>query len=148
MERTEDRMNWDALTAVGTIAAAVVGIVGIWINVFEKTRRLSIRLEYVPCLMVYVVNKSLRTVMITKIVLSIMGLIFYVDMLEGLNEIRIQPGGIQIIQLNYKDVQQSHEKAQLGKICNPADKVTITIRDSFRRKYTVKTDMTIGMFEN
>ena len=35
-------MNWDAISAVGTILAAVVGVAGIWLNLWDKTKKLNI----------------------------------------------------------------------------------------------------------
>ena len=29
-------INWEAVTGIGTVLAAVVGIAGIWINLWEK----------------------------------------------------------------------------------------------------------------
>ena len=34
-------MNWDAISAVGTILAAIVGIAGIWLNLWDKTKKLN-----------------------------------------------------------------------------------------------------------
>ena len=41
-------MNWDVISAVGTILAAVVGISGIWLNLWDKTKKLNINFETVP----------------------------------------------------------------------------------------------------
>ena len=32
-------MNWNALSAIGTTLATVVGIVGIWINLCDKKKK-------------------------------------------------------------------------------------------------------------
>ena len=33
-------LNWDALSAIGTILAAIVGVVGIWLNLWDKTKKI------------------------------------------------------------------------------------------------------------
>ena len=58
-------MNWDAITAIGTISAAFVGVIGIWINLYEKTKRLSIKFEFIPRVSLYIANNSMRGVFIT-----------------------------------------------------------------------------------
>ena len=90
----------------------------------------------------------MRTVIITKIVFSIDTHDFYVDVREGLQELRIQPSGVDRITFNGRSVVQSYHKAGMEKLCNPADKIDITIHDNYKRKYKIRTDLTIGMFES
>ena len=73
---------------------------------------------------------------------------FYVDVREGLQELRIQPSGVDKITFNGSSVVQSYYKIGMEKLYNPADKIDITIHDNYKRKYKVRTDLTIGMFEN
>jgi len=141
-------MNWDAITGIGTIAAACVGIIGIWLNFYEKTKRLLVKIEYAPRLVVYATNDSLRTVIITKMVFGVDSHVFYVDVRDGLQEIRIQPGGVARIVFDGKSVVQSYHKAGIDKLCNQADKIQIVIHDNYKRQYKIKTEFTIGMFED
>ena len=66
-------MNWDAISAVGTILAAVVGIAGIWLNLWDKTKKLNVNFETVPSFKIYLSNNSLRTTVITKMMCSVYG---------------------------------------------------------------------------
>ena len=34
-------MNWDAITGIGTIGTACVGIIGIWLNLYEKNKEVA-----------------------------------------------------------------------------------------------------------
>ena len=54
-------MNWDAITGIGTIGATCVGIIGIWLNLYEKTKKLLIKVEYAPRFVIYATNDSMRT---------------------------------------------------------------------------------------
>ena len=74
--------------------------------------------------------------------------VFYVDIQDGLQEIRIQPGGVEKIVFDGKSVVQSYHKAGIDKLCNPAEKIQIVFHDNYRRKYKIKTELTIGMFES
>ena len=141
-------MNWDAITGIGTIGATCVGIIGIWLNLYEKTKKLLIKAEYAPRFVIYATNDSMRTVIITKIVFSIDTHVFYVDIRDGLQELRIQPSGVDRITFNGSSVVQSYHKAGMEKLCNPTDKIGITIHDNYKRKYKIRTDLTIGMFES
>ena len=73
---------------------------------------------------------------------------FYVYVREGLQELRIQPSGVDRITFNGSSVVQSYHKVGMEKLCNPADKIDITIHDNYKRKYKIRTDLTIGMFES
>ena len=76
-------MNWNAISAVGTILAAVVGIAGIWLNLWDKTKKLNINFETVPRFKIYLSNNSLRTTIITKIICSVNSNIFMWNTLMG-----------------------------------------------------------------
>ena len=140
-------MNWDAITAIGTISAAFVGVIGIWINLLEKTKRLSIKFEYIPRVSLYIANNSMRGVIITKIVFSVKQHVFYVDMRVGLSEINMQPGSVNRINFEGEEIIKSFKETQVAALCNPSDRVEIILFDNYRRRYRVKTDMTIGMLE-
>ena len=138
-------MNWDAITAIGTISAAFVGVIGIWINLHEKTKRLSIKIEYIPCASLYIANNSMRTVMITKIVFSVKQHVFYVDICDGLSEIKIQPGSVDRISFVGEYIIKTYNETQVAALCDPSDRIDIILSDNYRRKYRVKTEFTIGM---
>ena len=138
-------MNWDAITAIGTISAAFVGVIGIWINLYEKTKRLSIKFEFIPRVSIYIANNSMRGVIITKIVFSVKQHVFYVDMRSGLSEINIQPGSVERISFVGEEIIKSYKETQVAALCNPSDRIDIILSDNYRRKYRVKTDLTIGM---
>ena len=78
-------INWEAITAIGTILAAFVGITGIWINLWEKKRRLKVTFEMVPYFSVYLCNNSLRSIAVTKIVGIVVNSVFYVNNYVGLS---------------------------------------------------------------
>lgn len=69
-------MNWDAISAVGTILAAVVGVAGIWLNLWDKTKKLNTNFETVPSFKIYLSNNSLRTTVITKMMCSVKTYVF------------------------------------------------------------------------
>lgn len=138
-------MNWEAITAIGTILAAFVGVIGIWINLHEKTKRLSIKFEYIPRVSLYIANNSMRAVIITKIVFSVKQHVFYVDMRDGLSEINIQLGSVDKVYFAGEDIIKKYNESQVAVLCNPSDRIEIIISDNYRRRYRVKTDLTIGM---
>ena len=41
-------MNWNAISAIGTILAAFVGVAGIWLNIWDKYKKLNISFEMIP----------------------------------------------------------------------------------------------------
>ena len=52
-------MNWSAVSAVGTCLAAFVGVAGIWLNLWDKTRKLNIYFEAVPNFKIYISKEPL-----------------------------------------------------------------------------------------
>ena len=141
-------MNWDAISAVGTILAAVVGIAGIWLNLWDKTKKLNINFETVPSFKIYLSNNSLRTTIITKIMCSVSSYIFYVEYFDGLRELTLPPASTHCIDIIKKDIHDAYCKARLCAKCAPNDKVIFTLYDNYGRKYTVKTDLGISAFED
>ena len=111
-------MNWEAITGIGTLGAAFVGIIGIWLNLYEKTKKLLIKAEYAPRFVIYATNDSMRTVIITRIVFSIDNRVIYVDIRDGLQELRIQPSGVERITFSGSSVVQSYHKVGMEKLCN------------------------------
>lgn len=57
-------MNWDAVSAIGTVLAAIVGLSRIIINDFEKKKLLIMKLVLVPETWIFVSNASSRSVTI------------------------------------------------------------------------------------
>ena len=41
-------MDWNIVSAIGTVLAAFVGVAGIWINFWDKHRKLNIKFEMIP----------------------------------------------------------------------------------------------------
>ena len=61
-------MNWNAVSAIGTTLAAIVGIAGIWVNIWDKTKKLHVNFKAVPHFKISLSNDSLRAVAIIKMV--------------------------------------------------------------------------------
>ena len=141
-------MCWDAISAVGTILAAIVGVAGIWLNVWEKTRKLKVDFEIVPSFKIYLSNNSLRSTVITKMMCSVNSHIFYIEYFDGLNELVLPPATTQSIDIVRQNIYDAYCEAKLSAICAPNDKVTISLCDNYGRKYRIKTDMGISAFEN
>lgn len=141
-------MRWDAVSAIGTILAALVGIAGIWINNWEKTRRLTIEFESVPDFKLLISNNSLRAVAITKMLCSIKDYVFYVEYYNGLDELHILPATIKTVLLDKESIYNSYQKHQLDALCNPADKVEVVLYDNYGRQYKIRTYFGISAFRS
>lgn len=140
-------MNWNAISAIGTILAAIVGITGIWINLCDKTRKIHTHFERVPSFKICLSNNSLRTVVITKMICCIETHVFHVEYFKGLKELTLPPATIQNIDIIKQDIYMAYCKTNMSAICNPNDKVKIILYDNYGRKYTIKTDLSIGAFQ-
>lgn len=140
-------MNWDALSAIGTTLATFVGIIGIWLNLRDKTRKIHTHFEMVPYFKIYLSNNSLRTIVITKMICCINTHVFHIEYFEGLRELTLTPATIQSIDIIRQEIYSSYCKTNMCAICNPKDKVKIILYDNYGRKYTVKTDLSIGAFQ-
>ena len=140
-------MDWSAVSAVGTCLAAFVGIVGIWLNLWEKIRKLNIYFEAVPNFEIYISNNSQRAAMITKIDYSVGKHIFHVESFSGLRELTVPPGTTKTIYIPKQDVHNAYFQAKIDALCNPNENIVITLYDNYRKKYTIKTDYGIGAFE-
>ena len=140
-------MNWTALSAIGTTLATIVGIVGIWLNLWDKTRKIQAHFETVPNFKVYLSNNSLRTIVITKMICSINTHVFHVEYFEGLSELTLPPATTQNINIIKQDIYRAYHKTNMCAICNPNDKVKIILYDNYGRKYTIKTDLSIDAFQ-
>ena len=59
----------------------------------------------------------------------------------------MQPGSVNRINFEGEEIIKSFKETQVAALCNPSDRVEIILFDNYRRRYRVKTDMTIGMLE-
>ena len=139
-------MDWQAISAIGTCLAAFVGIAGILLNRWDKTKRLITRFEIVPNFKIYISNTSLRTTVITKMSCSVGTHVFQTKCFENLQEISLPPATTQNIKLNKQIILNDYYRTGMSAICNPNDKIIITLYDNFGRKYIIKTDLTINAF--
>jgi len=140
-------MNWDAVSAIGTILAAVVGVAGIWLNLWDKTKKLNTNFESTPSFKIYLANNSLKTTVITKMMCSVKTHIFYVEYFEGLKELTLPPATTQSIDIIKQDIHDAYCKARLCAKCTPNDEVIIILCDNYGRKYKIKTGLGIGAFK-
>ena len=101
-------MNWDAVSAIGTILAAVVGVAGIWLNLWDKTKKLNTNFEATPSFKIYLANNSLKTTVITKMMCSVKTYVFYVEYFEGLKELTLPPATTQSIDIIKQDIHDAY----------------------------------------
>lgn len=139
-------MDWNAISAIGTIVAAFVGVAGIWLNIWDKSRRLSVQFEMLPVPRIYLCNNSERTVKITKMRYSVKEHIFDAKLYEGLHEIVLLPHTMQTIVIDKQEMVDSYHSHGLDAICNPTENVDITLFDNYGRRYKFKTGYPIGVF--
>lgn len=140
-------MNWNAISAIGTCLATFVGISGIWLNLWDKTKKLNVHFETVPNFKIYISNNSLRTTVITKMLCSVKNHIFHVEYFNGLDELTVPPATTKSINIIKQNIYNAYRKTNMDAICNPNDNVIITLCDNYGRKYIIKTDLGIGSFE-
>lgn len=140
-------MNWNMLSAVGTIVAAFVGVAGILISVLEKRKRLNIVFEMIPNYVIVISNNSTRPIAITKLTIASNGHIFYVEFFQGFNEFIVQPSTIKHLYLSEERIHAEYYRLNMPALCNPKDKIEITLIDNLNRKYRIKQDLTIGFFK-
>ena len=140
-------MNWEVVSAIGTCLAAFVGIAGIWLNLWDKTKKLNIYFETVPYFKIYISNNSLRATVITKMQCSVKTHVFYVESFEGLQELSVPPATTKNINIIKQDIYDAFLQRKMQAICNTNDEVIITLYDNYGRKYIIKTGLGIGTFE-
>ena len=140
-------MNWNALSAIGTILATFVGIIGIWLNLWDKTKRIHVHFESVPSFKIHLSNNSLRTVVITKIIYYIDTHIFHVEYFDGLKELSLPPATTQKIYIDKHDVYCAYCKAKMSAICPINSYVKVILYDNYGRKYAINTNFPIGIFQ-
>lgn len=141
---------WTILSSIGTAVAAIVGIIGVWFNLWDKTRRLTVDFRMIPSFKIYLSNTSLRSVVITKMVCSVNDHVFHVDYFEGLNEICLPPATTQDILLDKSELLNSYCNMPMNLLCqnNEKDIVKIIIFDNYGRKYRIKEDITVAILMN
>ena len=139
-------MDWNAMSAIGTTLAATVGVVGICLNLNDKTKKLRVNFETVPTYKIHLSNDSLRTVKITKMVCSINTHIFHVEYFQGMEELVLQPAIIQSIDINKKDIHDAYCRTRMCAICSSSENVLIVLYDNLGRRYPIKTGLDISAF--
>ncbi len=141
-------MDWDILSAIGTILAAIIGVVGVWINLWEKSKRLIVDFRTIPTFKIYLSNTSLRAVSITKMACLVNDHIFYVNYFDGLNTICLLPATMQEILIDKGELLNSYCQLPMNILCEneEIDRVKIMLYDNYGRKYTIKEEITVAMF--
>lgn len=140
-------MDWNIVSAIGTVLAAFVGVAGIWINFWDKHRKLNIKFELIPNAKLYISNNSQRTVAITKLLFCVKDHIFFAEYFDGLKEIYLQPATTTSFSINKKDVYNSYFQHQTETFCNLNENVNIILYDNYDRKHMVKTFFSIESFK-
>ena len=139
-------MNWNALSAIGTILAAVVGIIGIMQNIYEKKRKLLVKFEMIPNNRIRICNNSMRSVAIIKMTFFINASPFYSKCFEGLHELIIEPAKMETIDVDEHEVYDSFRDTKLDALYNPNEKMTIVLEDNYGRQYRIKLEFGIAAF--
>lgn len=140
-------IDWNAVSAIGTVAAALVGIAGIWLNLHDKRKKLKILFETSPSYKVFICNSSLRTVMITRIRYYAGNHIFFVEAFEGLSEMSIPPATTHTYLLDKTAIHISFCDKQMSLVCDKKDEIILELVDNFGRVYKLKTGLTVETFE-
>ena len=140
-------MDWNAISAIGTILAACVGVAGIWLNTWDRYKKLNVSLEMIPTAKVFISNNTKRTVAITKILCSVNEHIFFVESFDGLKELYLQPYTTKSIQLSTHDIYDAYFQHQMDSLCNANECVDIIIYDNYGRKHKIKTYFPIATFK-
>ena len=143
LKKVRIMINWDAITAIGTITAAIVGVSGIWINYYEKTKRLSILFQIVPKIELIISNNSTRSVAITKMIIEIKDYIFYAEYYTGLQQLIVPPASTEAIVINSDAVKAEYKKLSMESLCSKEDTIIIILYDNYKRRYKVKTNLPI-----
>ena len=72
---------------------------------------------------------------------------FHVEYFDGLRELALPPAKTHNIDIIKQDVYSAYCKTNMSAICSPNDNVKIILYDNYGRKYTIKTDLSIGAFQ-
>ena len=140
-------MIWDILSSIGTILATIVGIIGIWLNLWDKTKKLTVDFRMIPSYKIYLSNTSLRSIMITKMVCSVKDHVFYVNYFDGMNAVCLPPATTQDISIDTSELLNSYCKLSLNILSqhNESDEIKIVLFDNYGRRYKIKDRMTLTM---
>ena len=139
-------MDWNALSAIGTTLAAIVGIIGIWLNLCDRTRKLYISLQRVPDLKICISNNSIKTIVITKMICCINTHVFHVEYFEGFREFILPPATTKNLDIIKQDVFEAYCKTKLC-VNKTYDEVKFILYDNYGRKYTIETGFRIADFD-
>ena len=134
--------NWDALSAIGTIIAASVGMIGILINVFEKIKRLTVNYNFVPKPVVIVCNNSNRPVVLLKMNYFCGGHLFFSKYYSDEEEIVLSSLSAKSVPIELEKAVKSIYGLGLDKIISPSDKIELKLYDGYKRGYRIKTEWT------
>ena len=134
---------WTVITAIGTVAAAFVGIVGIWVNYYEKHRRLIINVNMFPKPTVYLCNSAASTILITKIRCYAGNSLVDAKPFIGDEELRIAPYTTYSCSLDMDELRCSVSPFIECKICKDSDTIKLELFDNYRRRYKVNTGLTV-----
>ena len=140
--------NWSAVSAIGTILAALVGIIGIWLNIFDKKRKLDITIDNAFRDKIYICNNSVKTVRVIKMIGLISGCSFYAEHFDGLDEIVLHPSEMKTLTIDTKTVYNNFYASKMDAICNSNDPVELILQDNYRRKYRINTGIGIAFFKD
>lgn len=143
----EEFMDWNIVSAIGTVLAAVVGVIGIWINIWEKQRKLNVKIDFVPDAVIYISNNSQRTVAITKIIYSVDNHIFLVEHLTGLEELYLMPATTHSIKINKQNLHNAYIQHQMNLLGCRQQQIIITLCDNYDRKHRIRTGASIDIFD-
>ena len=135
-------INWAAVSAIGTVSAAIVGVAGIIINLCEKRKRLIVRLEMFPETSLIISNASTRAVTLMKMVCSCGDHVIHVEYYTGLKQKVIDPAAIDMIVIDTRSIIKVLKGSDFQAICKSSDRIIIKLYDNYGRKYVKKTDIT------
>ena len=140
-------MEWDALSAIGTIAAAVVGIVGIFINLWDRTRKLHIDFQVEPPFRIYLSNASIRAISIVKIECLVGKHIFYSKHFEGEDEIYLLPATVRSISLDRIELLNAYCELPVNIMTQlrEDDSIKITFLDNRHKKHKINRRIKVKM---
>lgn len=140
-------MDWTALSAIGTIAAAVVGIVGIFINLWDRTRKLHIDFQVEPPFRIYLSNASIRAINIVKIECLVGKHIFYSRYFEGEDEICLLPATVKSISLDRTELLNAYCELPINIMTQHSkdDSIKIILFDNRRKKYKIEQRIKVEM---
>lgn len=140
-------MDWNAISAIGTVIAAFVGVAGIWLNIWEKKKRLDVQFEMIPACKVFICNGSSRTVLITKMTCKVGVHVFYARYFDDGKETTLPAFTTKTIKIDKQAICDSYFQYQMDSLCALNEKVEIVLFDNYGRRYKIDTNMPISFFK-